>query len=114
MPILRRDRGSWTLANAALDGRKKGVINSRNATRMANIFGDITRCEVCGGWMEIKQNGRSGQFGYFGCSAAGVGWIRSRRGFCILQGCAGTSIIDGGFIAKRRSFDIAFPAEVRS
>jgi hypothetical protein len=69
----------WTLASAALDGRKKGVMNGRNATKMANLFGDMARCEVCGGRMKIKQKGRSGQFKYFGCSAAGVGRYEAKN-----------------------------------
>lgn len=63
----------WLLANAALDGRKKGVANGRNVTKMANLFGDLARCDVCGGRMKIKQKGRVGQFRYLACSKAGVG-----------------------------------------
>lgn len=63
----------WMLANAAVDGRKSGVMNGRNVTKMTNLFGDLARCETCGGRMKIKQKGRVGQFKYLGCSNATVG-----------------------------------------
>jgi hypothetical protein len=71
----------WTLANAALDGRKKGVANGRNVTMMANLFGDMARCDVCDGRMKIRQKGRIGQFKYLGCSNAGVGNCANKRYF---------------------------------
>jgi hypothetical protein len=36
----------WTLANAAPDGRKKDVMNGRNATKIANLFGCMARLGV--------------------------------------------------------------------
>lgn len=63
----------WHAANAALDSRRHGVGNGRNVTRMANLFGDLARCGVCGGRMKIRQKGKAKTYAYLGCSNVGIG-----------------------------------------
>jgi hypothetical protein len=63
----------WLAANAKLDRGKRGVGTGRNITKMANIFGDMARCDVCDGRMKIRQKGKSKTYYYLGCSNAGTG-----------------------------------------
>lgn len=70
-PVISEDL--WLAANAALDGRKRGVGTGRNVTKYANLFGTLARCDVCGDRMKIRQKGRRGQYYYLGCSNAASG-----------------------------------------